>query len=301
MRDFKGASAQKNKNRRSLIIERTLAAGVAATGVLVPAAVWAQAVIDQIPKPSGTLTPSPNVIWFGLFNLALMATAFVAMFYMAWRTKSVVPLFFLLGGAIGGLVEPVFDGNIHVVFATQDQPPNWYFYNVGYPWFVIPGNAMMGAPIYFLYRQFQKGFSRKGLWIAFFGFWMFNNCWEVPGTTLGSYEYFGPHPFKFNGYPLWIGMMAGLGLPFAAFVSYGIANVMEGPARWLTTAALIPVAIYGSEVITWPMWLSLNGGGTVEISRWMAALSLVFVLIAYNTMVEVYLKGRQAKEVPASA
>jgi hypothetical protein len=270
----------------------------AMAGTAVAAAAKAQTMVDQIPKPAETLVPGEGVVWFGVFNLTLMAVVFAIMFWVAWRTRSVLPLFFLVGGALGGLVEPIFDGNIHVQFAQQNQPPNWYFYNVGYPWFVIPGNAMLGGPVYFMYRKFQSGISANGLWLAFIGWWMFNNTWEVPGTAIGSYAYFGPHPFKFMGYPLWIGMMAGLGIPLAGFAVQAVKQVMEGPSLWLTTAVLIPVAIYGSEVITWPMWITLNGGASLATTRWMAALSLAFVLVAYNAMVQVYTRGRAAQARP---
>lgn len=275
-----------------LLQRRMVAAGVVLVSAAIGSTTWAQAVVDQIPRPSGVLLPKEGVFWFGMFNLSLMATAFAIMFWVAWRNRSVVPLFFLLGGALGGLVQPVFDGNIHVQFAMQDQPPNWYFYNVGYPWFIIPGNAMLGAPAYFMYTRFRDGISVRGLWLAFIGWWMFNNTWEVPGTWIQSYAYFGPHPYKLAGYPLWVGMMAGLGIPLAGYAAYGIRNALEGPAQWISIAAIIPVAIYGSEVTAWPMWLALNGGASVQTSQWVAGIALVMVLVAYNAMVQIYQKGR---------
>jgi hypothetical protein len=274
--------------------------GAALFAAACSSASWAQGIVDQIPKPSGTLVPKDGVIWFGVFNLALMATAFAIMFWVAWRNRSFLPLFFLAGGALGGLVEPVFDGNIHVQFAAMDQPANWYFYNVGYPWFVIPGNAMLGAPVYFMYCKFRDGISARGLWLAFIGWWMFNNSWEIPGTSIGSYAYYGPHPFKFMGYPLWVGMMAGLGIPLAGYMASTLRGVMGGGRLGLMVAILMPVVIYGSEVITWPMWLALNGGASVETAQWMALLSLGFTLCAYHSLVAVYTKGRARVEDTAA-
>jgi len=40
------------------------------------------------------------------------------------------------------------------------------------------------------------------------------------------------------------------------------------------------------------MWLVLNGGASVGTARWMAGLSLIFVLLAYNAMAQVYTKRR---------
>jgi hypothetical protein len=267
---------------------------VGLTALALATSAQAETLLDQIPRPVGVLVPKDGVVWFGVFNLTLMATVFTVMLWIAWRTRSVLPLFFLAGGALGGLVEPVFDGNIHVQFAEQGQPPNWFFYNVGYPWYVIPGNAMLGGPVYLMFRRFQQGISNNQLRLAFVGWWMFNNCWEVPGTHIGAYAYYGPHPFKFLGYPLWIGMMAGLGIPLAGFTVYAAAKVMNGPMLCLTTIVLIPIAIYGSEVITWPMWLALNGGIALETTPWLVALSLVFVLVGYNLLVRTYASGRDS-------
>ncbi|MFT3967397.1 MAG: hypothetical protein QM690_16095 [Sphingobium sp.] len=99
-------------------------------------------------------------------------------------------------------------------------------------------------------------------------------------------------PFKFFGFPTWIGMMCGLGLPLAGFVAYALRNTLSGVRLWIMIVVLVPVTIYGSEVIAWPMWITLNGGQTVEIARFAAILSLIFVLCAYYSMTTVYLKSR---------
>lgn len=272
---------------------KALALGAAIATAAHCAAAWAQPVISQIPQPPvEKLVPHAGVIWYGLFNLTLMLVAFIAMVVVAWRTRSVFPLFFVAGAALGGFVEPIYDGNIHVYFAEPRQPPNWYFYNVGYPWFVVPGNALLAGPVYWMYHKFQTGISTRGLWFAFFGWWLFNTCWEIPGTTFASYGYYGPHPFVFSGYPLWIGMMAGIGINLAGYIVYAMRNAMSGIQLWVATALLIPVAIYGSEVIAWPMWITLNGGSTVAVTRWMAVLSAAISIIAFHALTRVYARTR---------
>src|SRR5262245_13799000 len=118
----------------------------------IPAAVWA-APPNQIPQPPvAELIPTGPAMFFGLFNLALIALSIGYMLWEAARTRSVLPLAIVAGTCLAGLTEPIFDGNIHVMFAEQGQPPNWHFYNVGYPWYVVPGNGIMSAPIYLLYK-----------------------------------------------------------------------------------------------------------------------------------------------------
>jgi hypothetical protein len=276
-----------------------------AVGVLLLAS-SAQARVNQIPQPPvEELIPHGPVLLFGLFNLAMLLAAFAYLVWATWRTRSALPLAFLVGGCIGGLVEPIFDGNIHVMFAQQGQPPNWYFYNVGYPWFVIPGNGLMGAPIYWLFQQFRRGISTRGLWWCFVGFYLFDVVWEIPGTSIGSYLYYGPHPLKLLGFPVWIGMMCGLGLPLAGYLCYVLSGALSGVRLWVMIAILTPVAIYGSEVITWPMWITLNGAQTVAVTTVMAVLSLGFTVAAYYCMTQVYAKSRglhaTSTQIPAQA
>ena len=201
----------------------------------------------------------------------------------------------LAGGCLGGLVEPIFDGNIHVMFAQQGQPPNWYFYNVGYPWFEVPGNGLMGAPMYWLYVRFRRGISTRGLWGYFLGFYLFDVVWEIPGTAIGSYLYYGPQPFVLFGFPVWIGMMCGLGLPLAGYLAYVLSGALSGIRLWVMIAILTPVTIYGCEVIAWPMWITLNGAQSVSVTSLMAVLSLAFTLSAYYCMTQVYAKSRTAR------
>jgi hypothetical protein len=283
---------------------KSLLASVAGTALLLAREV--QAHVDQIPKPPvDELIPHGPVVLFGLFNLTLLVLAFGYLAWATWRTRSVLPLAFLAGGCLGGFVEPIFDGNIHVMFAQQGQQPNWYFYNVGYPWFEVPGNGLMGAPIYWLYQKFRRGISTGGLWRCFVGFYLFDVLWEIPGTAIGSYLYYGPHPFVFFGFPVWIGMLCGLGLPAAGYVAYVLSGALSGARLWVMIAILVPVTIYGSEVIAWPMWITLNGAASVSLTRMMALLSLAFTLSAFYCMTQVYAKSNAARaaqqRVPAPA
>src|SRR5262245_58562902 len=91
-----------------------------------------------------------------------------SLLWAAWRTRSVFPLAFVAGGALAGIVEPVFDGNLHVWFNhPPGDPPSWHFYNVPYPWYVIPGNTTLAAPTYWIYERMRRGISARELWAYF--------------------------------------------------------------------------------------------------------------------------------------
>lgn len=279
----------------------TTAAAAAAGTVICAASASAQATLDQIPQPPvGQLVPHGPLMLFGLFNLSMFALVVFLLSREAWRSRSILPFAFLVGCGLGGFVEPIFDGNIHVWFAEQ-QAPTWRFYNVGYPWFVIPGNALMAGPVYWMYHKFRKGMPPPEAWGWFIFWYLFDVFWEIPGTIMSSYAYYGPHPFRVFGFPVWIGMMCGLGLPLAGMIAYAMSRAMSGIRLWLSIAILTPVVIYGCEVITWPMWITLNGGGSVTIAQFAAILSLVFVVCAYQAMIAIYAKSRETSPPAGSS
>lgn len=275
--------------------------GIFGAGLAISLVTSAQASLSQIPQPPAHM-PAPHgpVLIFAAFNWLLTLLVVVLLVRESFRTRSVFPIAFLVGGALAGFVEPIFDGNIHVWFAQPPgDTPGWHFYNVPYPWYVIPGNAVVGGPVYLMYYHFRKGISTSGLWIYFLVWWLADAFQEIPGTTMGAYAYYGPQPFVVSGYPLWIGMMAGLGLPLAGYAAYGLSQVLSGARLFWMQVIVMPVVVYGSEVMTWPMWDALNGGQTVAGTSVAALLSLVFCLCAYYFLTLAYAKLRKAS--PAGA
>jgi hypothetical protein len=232
---------------------------------------------------------------YAVINGCLMALVVILLLREAWRTRSALPLAFLVGGALAGLVEPIFDGNIHVWFAQSSETAAYHFYNVPYPWYEMPGNSILGGPLYLMYTRFQKGISTRAMWGFFFLWWLADALWEFPGTTMQAYAYYGPHPFVLFGFPLWVGMLAGFGLNLAGYAAYVMRDVLSGVRLWLMIVVVMPVVIYGSEVIAWPMWITLNGGKTVGVTRVAALISLAFAVSAYHVLTLVYAKGRASR------
>jgi hypothetical protein len=268
-----------------------------------PVAGWAAAPQSQIPQPPVDLPPPHGPLFaYAIFNWLFVAAVVAYLLWAAWRTRSLFPLAFLAGGALAGIVEPVFDGNIHVWFNhPPGDPPSWHVYNVPYPWYVIPGNGTLAAPTYFIYDRLRRGISSGELWAYFFICWAYDGFLELPGTLMGAYVYFGPHPFTFANWPVWIGALAGLGLPLAAYTAYVMRDVMSGAALWIYFALLMPVVIYGCEVISWPMWDLLNAGQSVANTRIAAIASLVLMLIAYHVLVLAYARTRALRKAAGAS
>jgi hypothetical protein len=278
-------------------------AGSAAAALMFPIETWAQAPGSQIPQPPADLPPPHGPLFaYAIFNAVFVAAVVAYLLWAAWRTRSLFPLAFLAGGALAGLVEPVFDGNLHVWFThPPGDPPSWHIYNVPYPWYVIPGNGTLAAPTYFIYERMRRGIGARELWAYFFICWAYDGFLELPGTIMGAYVYYGAEPFVIANWPVWIGALAGLGLPLAAYTAYVMRDVMSGAALWLGFALMMPVVIYGCEVISWPMWDTLNGGQTVAVTRIAALASLALMLVAYQVLVLAYGRTRATRGEAAPA
>lgn len=261
--------------------------------IVLPAAALAQAATSQIPPmPPAMPVPQGPALFYGAFNMGLTLVVVALLVREASRTKSALPFAFIVGACIAGLVEPIFDGNIHVTFAQPVETASWLFYNVPYPWYVIPGNAVLAGPTYWMYRKFRRGASIKEMWAFFLVWWAADAFQEVPGTMLGFFEYYGSHPFKLFGWPAWIGMNAGLGIGMAGYLAYALEKAVKGLQLHLLVAVLLAPVIYGSEVTVWPMWITLNGGKSVDVTAMAAVISFVFALCAYQALMLAYQQNR---------
>lgn len=258
----------------------------------------AQADINQIPQPPAPLIPFESAIYYFYFNCLLTSISFGFLAWEAWRTRSAFPLAFFVAGAISVFVEPIYDGNTHVWFAQPQSPMNTS-YNIAYPWYAMFGMTTMGGGIYWMCREFERGVSTRALWGYFVLWGMYQVILEVPGNLTNSYIYYGPHPFRFLGFPMWLALCLSVGFPMTGYFVHRLRQVMTGFGLWLMTVAMIPIVLFGSFLVTWPMWVSLNGGrGPVEM-KLAALLCLGLSIAAYHCLVLFYAKEREQGQASA--
>jgi hypothetical protein len=265
--------------------------------IFCPAAANAAPLVNQIPQPpAGAIPHYAPYVFFIYFNWVLNLVSFSLLIWESWRTRSLFPYAFVVGAMLGSLVETVFDANIHPWFI---YPPgfqaSWHIYNIPYPWYEFAGNMTLAGPLYLMYYMFRRGVSARGLWLLFVCAWAFDALQEVPGTATGAYLYLGKQPFVLGGWPVWVGMLAPLGYALVGYLGYVMQGVLSGARLWWAQVILQPVVLYGCEVISWPMWDTLNGGANILQTHLAAILSLIFTLVAYSVMIAVYLKGRDSQ------
>lgn len=278
--------------RRRTCGQWVLVFAASAAGLFSSVGCWAQTSASQIPQPpAAMLIPLGSAVYYAYFNWLLAALVFVFLAREALRTRSAFPLAFTIAAAIGGLVEPIYDGNMHVLFPHIDSPA-FEFYNIAYPWYEMIGESIMAGPIYWMYLRFKRGIATRGLWGYFLIWWLYQILMEVPGNLTNSYIYYGPHPFRIFGFPVWLGLCLAFGIPLAGYVAHKLSEVLTGARLCLMVVVMIPVALFGSQLIGWPMWVTLNGGRGLETNQLAALVSLAFALSGYYCLTLIYCKER---------
>jgi hypothetical protein len=112
---------------------------------------------------------------------------------------------------------------------------------------------------------------------------------EIVCIGLGTYEYYGPHPFRVLSFPLWIAVgSAVIGL-VSGIIAARVRPLLSGPAVW-AYLPLVPVtmtmihfgtgflavdAINAPNPPTWLLYLSATAAMALATTVAMAALKLV--------------------------
>ena len=127
--------------------------------------------------------------------------------YCAWgayKHKSLVPIWLLLGGGLAYIAEPLVNvlglvwfppRGIDAVWTSIGRPVPVFGF-LAYMWF-------LGGMSFFVYDRLKKGMTVKGLWILY-GVLVVVECFlEIPGLNIGAFTYYGNQPFVLFKFPLW--------------------------------------------------------------------------------------------------
>lgn len=251
----------------------------------------AYAAVGQIPQPPVSLVPHASAIYYFYFNCLLAVLSFGFLAREAWLTSSAFPLAFAVAGAMSVFVEPIYDGNTHVWFAQPQVAMN-VSYNIAYPWYAMVGMSTMGGPIYWMCREFDRGVSTPALWGYFVLSGLYQVILEVPGHLTNSYIYYGAHPFRLLGFPMWLALCLSFGFPATGYFVHKLRQILTGVRLWFVTVAMVPVMLFGSFLVTWPMWVSLNGGRGPNEMRLAALLCLGLSVCGFYCLTLFHAKDR---------
>jgi len=258
--------------------------------------------IDQMPQaPVNMVMPAQANHLVLVINGVLLLAVAALMLRDGWKTRSFLPVFCLLGGAIASLMEPLFDVMICVWYPQYGQTPLYRFFNISVPYWLLPAYMWtISGQGYLMYRKFQSGISMNQLWLWYLFFYAVDLFLEGPGLMLHIYDYYGPQPMKIFGLPLWMAATNAVMFVLVGAAYRAVQEVLRGPRIWIATA-LVPVVVGASQISAgWPVWLAFHSGQGVAFTTAASFVTIgISVMITYLVGLYFCVPARAAVKVPA--
>lgn len=259
------------------------------------------ALSNQVPAaPIDMVMPTTALSVYTIITFSLLAVATVLLARESRRSGSWLPLCALLGGAISVLLEPIFDVILLLWYPDKNTTPLFRAFNTSVPHWILPSYALyMGAQGYWMYQQFSNGITAKRLWTLLAIFFCADVLLEAPGLNLGLYIYYGDQPFRFLGFPAWMGAVNAVIPMLVGAAFYGLRDVLTG-WRVLLAIPLVPAVVAAAEAANgWPVWYALNADVGL-VGTHVAGLVSIVLTLATTYVLSLKLTRPLAAAIPSA-
>jgi hypothetical protein len=218
---------------------------------------------DDLPVPPVDHPVDPTGQLIMTIGTGLAAVAFWALACLiARRQRTVVPILIMLSGLCCLGLELVYDNNFRVWF--YDSPDTWvvyHAYGVAHPWWlVLTYTWCYGGLGLLVWRKIQSGGNRSDVYRLGGVFAAVYTAFEVIGINLGTYEYYGPSPFRLFNFPLWLSF-SNMVVPMVMGVAVAwVCRSVTGSRTW---AILVvgPASFAMMQFLLFPALVAINTAG----------------------------------------
>jgi len=178
-----------------------------------------------------------------------VATSVVALGFVLFaarlclRRRSPAPAVLLASGMLCLVLEPVYDDQFHIWFHDRGQMWGTYSaYGMTQPvWVPITYAWCYGGLALLVWRRLVDGMTRTGLLRMTGMLWAIFTAFELVGINLGVYTYFGDHPLRVYGLPVWVEIPNTVVTVVAAVAFARLEPVLHGIGR-ASLLAVVPAA-----------------------------------------------------------
>jgi hypothetical protein len=243
---------------------------------------------NQMPIPPTDMVMPPEYHGLLVSTFVVTAAVLVWLLFECKRTRSPIPIYIFLGGAITALQECIFDVLCLVWYPQTGHTPLYRMFNSSVPlWMLGAYPCYVGGLGYLMLKKFRTGMTTTVLWTCYLSFWLANLLIELPGLHAKVYTYYGDQPFEIFGFPLWMAVTNSLMPIVIGLVLNFLSDVLHG-ARAILIIALTPMLAGGTTFgAAWPVWLGLHSGGGYLATY---AGALITTALAISTL---YLIGKK--------
>lgn len=227
--------------------------------------------------PQGMVFPQTPQVIITAVMWAVVAVFVVICLHRAWKTRSLLALQLLVGGAICYLAEPMVD----VLTAVWHPRPNqWVALETFGPvplWGMGIYIVFFGAMTYLMLMAARQGISRRAFWIGVLAFFVADVACEWPIIHHGLYVYHGEPPYLLLGLPMYWLFINTLGPLIAVALLLRAPQFFSGWRQWLIPLLPMSTDIAGSVASGWPIMSALNTPGASTELKWAAATLTIFL------------------------
>ncbi|HTK65807.1 MAG TPA: hypothetical protein VL595_25720 [Pseudonocardia sp.] len=179
-----------------------------------------------------TAATSVVALGFALFTLRLCL-----------RRRTWAPALLLASGVLCLVLEPVYDDQFHIWFHDRGQMWGTYSaYGMTQPvWVPITYAWCYGGLALLVWRRLMDGMTRAGLLRMTGMLWAIFTVFELVGINLGVYTYFGDHPLRLFGLPIWVEIPNTVLTVVAAVAFARLEPLLHGIGR-ASLLAVVPAA-----------------------------------------------------------
>jgi hypothetical protein len=198
-------------------------------------------VIPQPPVGQPLSLTGQTVLTIATSLAALGFVLFTARLCLRRRTWA--PAMLLASGMLCLVLEPVYDDQFHIWFHDGGRMWGTYSaYGMTQPvWVPITYAWCYGGLALLVWRRLVDGMTRTGLLWMTGVLWTIFTVFELVGINLGVYTYFGDHPFRVLGLPVWVEVPNTVLTVVAAVAFARLEPLLRGPER-ASLLAVVPAA-----------------------------------------------------------
>jgi hypothetical protein len=202
-----------------------------------------------IPPYNLPVNATGQLIMTILVSIALLVAA-VSALRMSRRLSSWGPVAALAGSLLAGFIEPIYCITMHLWYY---RPGQWNMYTAlgqSQPiWSWLSYGAFYGGLTLLVWWRTEQGATAASIWKLSGLLIAVGIATEIVCIRLGTYEYYGEHPFRVASFPMWIAVANSAIGVVSGIIAARLRPLLTGCQAW-AFIALVPAVMPAMQIGT---------------------------------------------------
>jgi hypothetical protein len=188
-----------------------------------------------------------------ILAVAIVLVAAVAAVRMSRSLSSWGPVATLVGSLLAGFIEPMYCITMHLWYYRPGQWNLVEAFGQSQPiWSWVTYGSFYGGLTLLVWWRIEKGARQAAIWRLTGILVVFFIVLEWLNIKIGTYEYYGPHPFRVFSFPVWIAFVnSAIGI-VAGIIAMRLRPVLSGRKAWayiVVVPTVMPALMIGTTFL----------------------------------------------------